>query len=197
MRQLNQQKLALNNLKKGWYAIKQKNQSTRINLNLVCPIQVCRRWGFNVIFCANLIIEEIWTSSYAAYTSLILKVPKSKYILTLFCISQSCQSMAFLLRFFMTKISWVVDLFPIWICRRQRPSTYNGDPLAVRSLMSFFCSSSLGCNFLKTLLLMADTSAPISTQALYVLSWSRRNLECPYYQLCALVHSCSICWACY
>ena len=132
-------------------------------------MQVWRCWGFNVIFCANLIIEEIWTSSNATYSSPILKAPKSKYILTPFCISQSRSSMAFLWRFFTTKKSWGVDLFPTWICKRQKPSTCNGDPLAVRSLMSFFYSSSLGRNFLKTLLLMPDTSAPVSTKALYLL----------------------------
>ena len=76
-------------------------------LNLVCPMQACRCWGFNVIFCVNLIIEEIWTSYNATYSFPILKAPKSKYFLTPFCISQSRPSKAFLLRFFTTKKSWL------------------------------------------------------------------------------------------
>ena len=76
-------------------------------LSAVRAIQVCMCWGFNTTRWANLTMVEIWmSSSKATYSFPILNAPKSKYILTPFCLSKSRPGMIFLLRFFTTIKSW-------------------------------------------------------------------------------------------
>ena len=78
-------------------------------LNEDPAMQICTCWGFNVIYCTSLIMDEIWTSfSKATLSPSILKAVKSIYILNPLSMSQSWPNIKFLLRFFTVKKSWEI-----------------------------------------------------------------------------------------
>ena len=113
-------------------------------LRIENTMQVGMCWGFNWICFANLIMDEIWASSpWATYSPTLLKALKSKYIPISFCMSPSQLSIKFLFRLFTTKKSWRMDRFPFGMCKGERSTTCNGDPLANCNLTSFFYKSSV------------------------------------------------------